>query len=119
MRDLYESSQAPILMIGEEGLPAKLKKWERMHGRVLAWVPAQPVTLEDAHKLRPLYCQNVDVSEDLLAKLVELSHGSVRRVCVNLERIQEEALVQGLDSIDLAVWGKRELYTGEAPKRRV
>ncbi|WP_175948592.1 AAA family ATPase [Burkholderia pyrrocinia] len=119
VRDLYESSQAPILMIGEEGLPNKLKKWERMHGRVLAWVPAQPVTLEDAHKLRPLYCPNVGVAEDLLAKLVELSHGSVRRVCVNLERIQEEALVQGLDSIDLEAWGKRELYTGEAPKRRV
>ncbi|AOJ13177.1 MULTISPECIES: AAA family ATPase [Burkholderia] len=119
VRDLYESSQAPILMIGEEGLPNKLKRWERMHGRVLAWVPAQPVTLEDAHKLRPLYCPSVDVAEDLLAKLVDLSHGSVRRVCVNLERIQEEAMVQGLDAIDLAKWGKRELYTGEAPKRRV
>ncbi|HDR9101571.1 TPA: ATP-binding protein [Burkholderia vietnamiensis] len=119
VRDLYESSQAPILMIGEEGLPNKLKRWERMHGRVLAWVPAQPVTLEDAHKLRPLYCPSVDVDEDLLAKLVDLSHGSVRRVCVNLERIQEEAMVQGLDAIDLAKWGKRELYTGEAPKRRV
>ena len=119
VRDLYESSQAPILMIGEEGLPNKLKKWERMHGRVLAWVPAQPVTLEDAHKLRPLYCPSVDVSEDLLAKLVTLSHGSVRRVCVNLERIQEEAMVQGLDAMDLTAWGKRELYTGEAPKRRV
>lgn len=119
VRDLYESSQAPILMIGEEGLPNKLKKWERMHGRVLAWVPAQPVTLEDAYKLRPLYCPSVDVSEDLLAKLVTLSHGSVRRVCVNLERIQEEAMVQGLDAMDLTAWGKRELYTGEAPKRRV
>ncbi|MCA8194132.1 AAA family ATPase [Burkholderia vietnamiensis] len=119
VRDLYESSQAPILMIGEEGLPNKLKKWERMHGRVLAWVPAQPVTLEDAYKLRPLYCPSVKVDEDLLAKLVELSHGSVRRVCVNLERIQEEAMVHGLDAIDLAKWGKRELYTGEAPKRRV
>ncbi|WP_269433261.1 ATP-binding protein [Burkholderia sp. MSHR3999] len=119
VRDLYESSQAPILMIGEEGLPNKLKRWERMHGRVLAWVPAQPVTIEDAHKLRPLYCPNVDVAENLLAKLVELSHGSVRRVCVNLERIQEEAMVQGRDDMDLASWGKRELYTGEAPKRRV
>lgn len=119
VRDLYESSQAPILMIGEEGLPTKLKKWERMHGRVLAWVPAQPVKLEDAYKLRPLYCSNVQVSEDLLAKLVELSHGSVRRVCVNLERIQEEAMVNGLDAMDLKTWGKRELYTGEAPKRRV
>jgi len=42
----------------------------------------------------------------------------VRRVCVNLERIQEEAMVVGTDVMDLALWGKRELYTGEAPKRR-
>lgn len=119
VRDLYESSQAPILIIGEEGLPAKLKRWERMHGRVLAWVPAQPVTLADAKQLKDLYCRNVTVADDLLARLVDLSHGSVRRVCVNLERVQEEAMVMGRDVIDLATWGKRELYTGEAPKRRV
>ncbi|MCO8326840.1 ATP-binding protein [Burkholderia cenocepacia] len=119
VRDLYESSQATILMIGEEALPAKLKKWERMHGRVMAWVPAQPVTIDDARKLASLYSRHVNVADDLLTRLVELSHGSVRRVCVNLERIQEESLKAGKDAIDLAQWGKRELYTGEAPKRRV
>lgn len=119
VRDLYESSQATILMIGEEALPAKLKKWERMHGRVMAWVPAQPVTIEDARQLAGLYSRNVKVADDLLTRLVELSHGSVRRVCVNLERIQEESLKAGKGEIDLAQWGKRELYTGEAPKRRV
>lgn len=119
VRDLYESSQAPILMIGEEGLPTKLKKWERMHGRVLAWVPAQPVTAADARQLTAHYCPRVQVAEDLLARLVEIAHGSVRRVCVNLEKIQEECMQMGLDVIDLATWGKRELYTGEAPKRRV
>lgn len=118
VRDLYESSQAAILMIGEEALPAKLKKWERMHGRVLAWVPAQPVTIADARQLTNLYCPRVRVADDLLLRLVELSHGSVRRVCVNLERIQEEAMLAGRDVMDLAQWGKRELYTGEAPKRR-
>ncbi|MEX3688889.1 AAA family ATPase [Paraburkholderia sp. BR14263] len=118
VRDLYESSQAAILMIGEEGLPSKLKKWERMHGRVLAWVPAQPVTLPDARQLTAMYCPRVEVADDLLARLVELSHGSVRRVCVNLERVQEEAMLAGKDVMDLAHWGKRELYTGEAPKRR-
>ncbi|PVX80022.1 AAA family ATPase [Paraburkholderia unamae] len=118
VRDLYESSQAPILMIGEEGLPAKLKKWERMHGRVLAWVPAQPVTLADARQLTSFYCPRVQITDDLLARLVELAHGSVRRVCVNLERIQEESMLAGTDVMDLASWGKRELYTGEAPKRR-
>ncbi|WP_186030015.1 AAA family ATPase [Burkholderia gladioli] len=119
VRDLYESSQAPILMIGEEALPGKLKRWERMHGRVLAWVPALPVTVDDARQLATMYCREVEIADDLLARLVELSHGSVRRVCVNLERIQEEALTAGKDAMNLALWGKRELYTGEAPKRRV
>lgn len=119
VRDLYESSQAAILMIGEEGLPAKLKKWERMHGRVLAWVPAQPVTLADARQLTSLYCPRTEVADDLLSRLIDLAHGSVRRVCVNLERIQEEASIAAVKSMDLATWGKRELYTGEAPKRRI
>ncbi|MGS0980608.1 AAA family ATPase [Burkholderia glumae] len=118
VRDLYESSQAPILLIGEEALPAKLKKWERMHGRVLAWVPAQGVTIDDARKLADQYSPNVRVEDDLLHRLVELSHGSVRRVCVNLENIQEQSLTMGLKSVSLATWGSGELYTGEAPKAR-
>lgn len=119
VRDIYESSHAPILMIGEDGLPAKLKDVERMHGRILDWIPAQPVTVEDARKLTGIYCPGVDIGEDLLSHIVGLANGSVRRVCVNLDRIQEEALKAGKKTIDLVQWGKRELYTGEAPKRRV
>lgn len=119
VRDLYESSHAPILMIGEEGLPAKLKKIERMHGRMLDWIPAQPVTVDDAKKLTGIYCPNVDIHDDLLSHVVGLANGSVRRVCVNLDRIQEQAMIAGMKVIDLASWGKRELYTGDAPKRRI
>lgn len=119
IRDIYESSQAAILLIGEEGLPGKLKAWERFHGRVLAWVQAQPVNVADARKLAEIYCRDVRVDDDLLTRLVDLSHGSVRRVCVNLELVQQEILNTGGDSATLATWGRRELYTGEAPKRRV
>lgn len=119
IRDLYESSQAAILLIGEEQLPNKLKKWERFHGRVLGWVPAQPVTLEDAWKLAPLYAPAVDISEDLLAHLVDISGGSVRRVAVNLELINDTSAATGASRVDKASWGRRELYTGEAPKRRL
>lgn len=118
IRDLYDASGAPIMMIGEELLPEKLKEWRQTHGRVLDWVEALPVTMEDAQKLRPLYCPNISVAEDLMTRVVELAHGSVRRVCVNLERIQEAAMVHGVDTMTLAAWGKRELYTGLAPKRR-
>ncbi|SIS88334.1 AAA family ATPase [Neptunomonas antarctica] len=119
IRDLYEASQAAILLIGEEQLPNKLKKYERFHGRILAWVPAQPVTLEDAKKLTPLYAPFVEIADDLLHHVVKLSAGSVRRVAVNMEMIQEEANATGWLVVDLAAWGKRELYTGEAPKRRI
>jgi len=37
---------------------------------------------------------------------------------VNIARIEEQAQVEGRDVMDLASWGSRELYTGEAPSRR-
>ena len=55
VRDIYEGSQAPLMLVGEEMLPTKLKKFERFHGRVLAWVPAQPVDLADAEELAKVY----------------------------------------------------------------
>lgn len=119
VRDIYEASQAAILLIGEEMLPTKLKRHERFHGRVLSWVPAQPVSLEDARRLAPIYCSRVELADDLLTHLVDIAHGSVRRVAVNLELVAETALTMGLDTVDRAAWGQRELYTGEAPKRRI
>ncbi|MFZ5428079.1 MAG: AAA family ATPase [Thermodesulfobacteriota bacterium] len=117
VRDLYEGSGAAILLIGEEQLPAKLERWERFHGRVLDWVQAQPASMEDAAALRDLYC-TVAVADDLLAHLVDLAKGSVRRICVNLERIQDTARNEGLDRVDMDAWGGRPLFTGQAPRRR-
>lgn len=117
LRDIYEGSQAPLMLVGEENLPNKLKKFERFHGRVLAWVPAQPVTMADAAKLVPIYSPQVAIAEDLLAYVVDLAHGSVRRVCVNLVNLHEYAMLNGLDAIDRATWGTNPLYTGDAPKR--
>lgn len=119
VRDVYEASGAAILLIGEEHLPAKLKRWERFHGRMLDWVPSQPAGMRDAAHLRVLYCRRVVIADDLLARIVETSRGSVRRICVNLARAEAEALRLGLDAMDLEQWGGRELFTGEAPRRRV
>ncbi|UJX43066.1 ATP-binding protein [Desulfovibrio sp. JY] len=118
VKDLFESSQGTILIIGEERLPGKLEAWERFHGRIMHWVPAQPADIEDAKTLRAMYCDRVRVADDLLALVVESAQGSVRRICVNLERIQAEGLADGLEIMDRAAWGSRELFTGKAPMRR-
>lgn len=119
VRDIYEGSNATILMIGEEHLEANLRKWERFHNRVLEWVPAQPTDMEDIRHLAKLYCQGITITDDLLAYLLKVNKGITRRICVNLDKFRRVAINEGLDVIDLKAWGNREIYTGEAPKRRV
>ncbi|TVO57566.1 AAA family ATPase [Denitromonas halophila] len=119
VRDIYEGSQSTLLLLGEEMLPQKLKRWERFHSRVLSWIPAQPVSTADAELLAPIYCPGIHVASDMLEHLVRLSNGSVRRVSVNLAAIAEAAAIEGWLAIDRSTWGNRPLYTGEAPRRGV
>lgn len=117
VRDLYEQSNAAIMLVGEELLPAKLHKYERFHGRILHWAPAQPIGMKDGQRLSELYADRVPIADDLLARIVTISRGSARRVAVNLELTQEVALSEGWGNVTLALWGARGFYTGEAPKR--
>ena len=119
VRDIYEGSQAPVMLVGEEMLPNKLKRFERFHGRVLAWIPAQPVSLDDAAALAALYAPNTEISAELLAHLVAVAHGSVRRITVNLVNLADFAATNGLSMLGMADIAKAELYKGEPPKRGV
>lgn len=118
VREILDKSQAPIILIGEEGLPAKLQAWERVHNRVLDWVPAQPASAEDTGLLAQLYCDGVEVAPDLAERITNLAEGRVRRICVNLDRVREFAKLTGKQTVDLATWGDRELFSGKPPVRR-
>jgi hypothetical protein len=120
VRALGDKSQAAILIVGEEQLPEKLKEFERFHGRMLDWLPAAPADNSDGKRLRDFYGKGQpQVADDLVARIVELAQGSVRRICVNLEKAHERARELGVNSIDLATWGDRAFFTGNAPVRRV
>ena len=117
-RDIYESSQAPVILVGEEELPQTLTKWENIHNRMLVWEPALPCNLDDAQYLAPIYCRGVAVSDDLLETIVNSSGGSIRRVATNLSRVQEIARRRGVPEADLAFWGDRAFDTGPPPAKR-
>lgn len=118
VRDIYESSQAAIILIGEEGLPNKLKLSERVHGRMLDWVAAQPASVTDVKQLSRLYCKNIELGDDLINQLHKVSSGSVRRICVNLDRIREQAQNEAKEFLSLEDFSG-ELFTGNPPARRV
>jgi DNA transposition AAA+ family ATPase len=118
VRDLYEGSNAAILLIGEERLPNKLKAWERFHGRMLDWVAAQPASREDAAQLARLYCRDVAFSDDMLDYIHALSEGSARRICINVDKVRDVAAKEGWEDVDRERWGDRELFTGNPRPRR-
>lgn len=118
IRDIYEGSKAAIMLVGEENMPNKLLKWERFHGRVLDWAVAPAADIDDARTLAGFYCQGVTVKDDLLEQIQAKSKGSVRRISINLIRARQEAQYQGLQTIGLKEWGKKELFTGDAPQPR-
>lgn len=117
LTDLYNASQGTIVLIGEERVPSSLIKLERLHNRVLEWVPAQPATLDDVQQLARSAYPNQRMADDLLEDLRKATRGCLRRIAVNLYRVHNEAQAQCLDAIDMATWGKRGWFTGEAPAR--
>lgn len=118
VRDIYEQSNAPIVLIGEENLPQKLKKWERFDGRIMEWAQALPADIDDAHALNRHYAPNVQIQDDLLNVLVNQAQGSVRRIVTNIDRIASFARMDGKKTIGLSEWGNQPLYTAQPPKTR-
>jgi hypothetical protein len=119
LKDLHDSTAGTILLIGEEMLPQSMTRYERLHGRVLDWVSAQPCSVADSRALTRIYAAGVEIADDLLEDLARSAKGSVRRVCVNLDRIRSEARALGWPRVDRTLWGNRPIYTGEPPARRI
>lgn len=110
--------QATIILIGEEEMPQKLRKWERIHNRMLDWVPAQPADLREVGLLANLRFPHLKICEEVQQEILERSHARARRIVVNLRKLSEFALERGIDEITSEHLPDIEFYTGEAPSPR-
>ncbi|MBP2231806.1 hypothetical protein J2847_005125 [Azospirillum agricola] len=118
LHDMAAPGTASIILIGEEGLPQKLQRYERFHRRVLDFVAAEPCDLDDARQLAGLYCPRVEVADDLLEQLLDQTYRSTGRVAVNLVAIADYAQGEGLRQIDRAAYAGQRINTGAAPAVR-
>jgi hypothetical protein len=118
VRDIYEGSQAPVILIGEELLPQKLLQWERVHGRMLDWVAAEPATMDDVDKLAPIYAPGLRIETPLGAAILKHSNKSIRRISVNIAKVAEWAQMAGRDQMGLDDFDPRQFFTGDAPTPR-
>jgi DNA transposition AAA+ family ATPase len=118
VRDMHDKLQVPVILIGEERLPAKLgaAEYERVHSRVLEWRLAQPCDLEDARLLADYLIPQVTIADDLLQDIINRTKGNARRIATTLYQVDNEATNTGAQVMDRATYSG-VVHTGEAPTR--
>lgn len=117
MRDIYEAARGgSVILIGEEGLPVKLKQYERVYNRVHSWLLANPVTLDECRELAASICEGVTLAPDLLQAFLRETKGVTRLVCSNIDHAKKLASTLGKDSLNLADW-TIPFSNGRAPSR--
>ncbi len=119
VRELHDKSMAPIVLIGEETLPKQLEAYERVHNRMLEWVPALPCNSDDLSMLVRVCHPRIKIAPDLASAILEATRGNTRRIVVNLAKVEELAAVAGTESMDLATFGgPSEIIGSKAPNIR-
>lgn len=118
LRDIYEKSGVPVILVGEEALPTKLRRWERIHSRMLERVAAEPLDDQDFEQLKKIRCPDVEVAEDLALAIQQVSRGSARLIVNNLDTVRERARLIGKTRITPADLGNMRLHDGTAPQLR-
>lgn len=120
-RAIADSSQAPILLVGEEKLRRDLSKecFKQLNRRISAWAEPVDVNVDDALKLAQIYCPNIDIAPDAINTLTEFSKGSVASIVNCLNAIYESCLTQGIDSLSLSTLQKISLPYITHQRRKV
>jgi DNA transposition AAA+ family ATPase len=116
VRDIHEVTGVPIVLVGEENLPAKLKVFERVDNRVLGRVLAEKCDVNDAQYLAGIRCQGVKLAPDLLQSIVSQTKGNARKIATTLHNVRIFAVNAGVAELDLDAY-RGGVFTGEAPKR--
>lgn len=90
LRDIYDLSQAPVVLVGMQDAPRVLRSHPRMarhRRRVTRWVEASPIALDELKRIAEELCE-VMVEERLLARLHKETRGNMGLAVVGLGVIE-------------------------------
>lgn len=118
LRDIHDVSGAPVIIVGMEGIERRIVNRPQFRRRISQWVEFRSADLEDARTLTNDVCE-VEVEDDLLARLHEEAAGNVGLMVVGLSRIESLGRANGWKKLDSERWGNRKFFVTSGPKRSV
>jgi len=109
LRDIYDLSGAPVILIGMEKIARKIQGNGRFARRITQWIEFKGIDRDDARTVADTVCE-VKVADDLLAHLHKESKANIGRIVVGLSRIENMGQASNLASVTLSDWGNRSLF---------
>ncbi len=109
LRDIYDLSGCPVILIGMEDIARRIRTHERIARRITQWIEFKGLDLDDTTQVANEVCE-VRFTDDLSRHLHKETGGNIGRIIIGLTKIEKFALTNGLDVISLAQWGDRPLY---------
>lgn len=117
VRSLQGDTQIPIVLVGEELLPQKLKSVERVFNRVLEWGLAQPCDLADGKLLANRWCNTATIADELLEEMIRKAGGNARKIAASLNMARTFSINSGLKTLTLDSY-EGGFFTGEPLTRK-
>ncbi len=109
LRDIYDLSGCPVILIGMEDIAKKIKLNTRIARRVTQWVNFCGLDLDDV-KTVAVDCCEVAISDDLAQYLHKECNANIGRIIIALTKIEKQAKATGAIIMDCATWDNRPLY---------
>ncbi|WP_166838673.1 AAA family ATPase [Rheinheimera pleomorphica] len=110
IRDIYDMANLPIILIGYNQLPKKVKRLEQLYSRISQHIEFQPADMDDITTMANELVTDTKIATDLLAELLQESKGNFRRIHTGLNTIEAFARTNGLESINASQWGNQPFF---------
>lgn len=114
LRDMHDLATVPVILVGMADIDRKLAHRKQLTGRIMQDVRFQPADVEDVALLARELCE-VEIGEDMVDMIARQTGGSARLTVVGLARVEEFARRKGLGRVGVSDWGRKPLFTGDAP----
>ena len=99
IRDIHDQTAAPFILIGMEGVEAKIKRFQAMYDRFLRIERFLPLSEED---IATIAAQTLEIplTQGAIAKIHKRTDGNFRKVVIVLHMLKRRARVNHLTEID-------------------
>jgi DNA transposition AAA+ family ATPase len=112
VRDIYDRTGTPIILVGMEGLQRKIKNSPQFDRRVTQRIEFSPLTLEDTRIVADTCCE-IEIADCMVERLHTWSKGVIALVIVALTEIERGGKLHKQEVITSDWWGDRALRRGD------